>query len=122
MLFRICLPLDCNGLYIVREVEDSKERKCVGWKMMTLDSMIMNCNLNLQAGGTGMTGGATQTATFPYSVFTNLTAEVFSDESLHNISEFSNAIKEKAAKFQSEVESFMQSVPVRQKDPQKKLG
>jgi hypothetical protein len=37
MLFRICLPLDCNGLYIVREVEDSAERKYVGWKMMTLE-------------------------------------------------------------------------------------
>lgn len=111
MLFRICLPLNCNGLYIVKEVEDSKERKCIGWKMMTLDSMIMNCNLNLQAGGTGMTGGATQTATFPYTAFTNLTAETFSDGNLHNISDFSKTIKEKAAKFEAEVESFIRSVP-----------
>ena len=122
MLFRICLPLDCNGLYIVREVEDSKERKCVGWKMMTLDSMIMNCNLNLQAGGTGMTGGATQTATFPYAAFTNLTAEIFSDGNLHDISEFSRTIKEKALKFQNEVENFIQSVPSQNREQQKLIG
>jgi hypothetical protein len=121
MLFRICLPLDSNGLYIVKEVEDSKERKCVGWKTMTLDSMIMNCNLNLQAGGTGMTGGATQTATFPYEVFADLTAEFFSDENLHNVSEFSKAIKEKAAKLQIEVEKFIQAASQLPKDQQTRL-
>ena len=122
MLFRICLPLNCNGLYIVREVEDSAERKYVGWKMMTLDSMIMNCNLNLQAGGTGMTGGATQTATFPYAAFTDLAPEVFSDENLHNIGEFSRTIKEKADKFQNEVESFIKSAFVQNKKSQQKLS
>ena len=121
MLFRICLPLDCNGLYIVREVEESREREFVGWKMMTLDSMIMNCNLNLQAGGTGMTGGPTQTAIFPYAAFKNLTAEAFSDANLHSIGEFSKTIKEKAAKLEKEVESFIQSAPSQQKGYQKRL-
>lgn len=121
MLFRICLPLDCNGLYIVKEVEDSKERTCVGWKIMTLDSMIMNCNLNLQAGGTGMTGGATQTATFPYSAFSDLTAEIFSDNNLHNISNFSTNIKDKATRLQAEIEQFIQSASAQQKEQQRKL-
>lgn len=109
MLLRISLPLDCNGLYIIREVEDSEERRFVGWKMTTLDSIIMNSNWTLQAGGRGMTGGPTQTVTFPYDTFSNLTIETFSDESLHRISEFSSIIREKAAAFQSEVERFIES-------------
>jgi hypothetical protein len=88
---------------------------------MTLDSMIMNCNLNLQAGGTGMTGGATQTAIFSYDVFADLKAESFSDENLHNISEFSKAIKEKAAKLQIEVEKFIQAASQLPRDQQTKL-
>ncbi|MGD0495474.1 MAG: hypothetical protein ABSB28_05475 [Candidatus Bathyarchaeia archaeon] len=109
MLMRICLPLDCNGLYIIREVEDSPQRRFVGWKMTTLDSIVMNSNWTLQAGGTGMTGGPTQTVTFPYECFSDLNAQTFSDESLHRISEFSKIIKEKAAAFQDGVERFIES-------------
>jgi len=111
MLLRICLPLDSNGLYVIREVEDSPGRRFVGWKMTTLDSIIMNCNWTLQAGGTGMTGGPTQTVTFPYGCFLDLDPETFSDDNLHRTSELSKVIKEKAAAFQSEVESFIGSVP-----------
>mgnify|MGYP005844622089 CR=1 FL=1 len=113
MLLRLCLPLDCNGLYIIREVEDTEERKFLGWKMTTLDSIIMNSNWTLQAGGTGMTGGPTQTVTFPYGTFSDLTADSFSDDNLHRISEFSKIIKEKAAAFQSEVEKFIQAAASR---------
>lgn len=114
MLLRFCLPLDCNGLYIIREVEDTEERKFVGWKMTTLDSIIMNSNWTLQAGGTGMTGGPTQTVTFPYTSFSDLTAASFSDDNLHRISEFSKVIKEKAVTFQEEVERFIQSAAFQQ--------
>ena len=109
MLMRICLPLDCNGLYVIKEVEDSPQRRFVDWKMATLDSIVMNCNWTLQAGGTGMTGGPTQTVTFPYDCFSSLRAETFSDDNLHRIGEFSNIIKEKAAAFQGEVERFIES-------------
>jgi hypothetical protein len=111
MLLRICLPLDCNGLYVIREVEDTLERRFVGWKMTTLDSIIMNSNWTLQAGGTGMTGGPTQTVTFPYDCFSEVNAETFSDDNLRRISDFSGIIKEKAAVFQKEVERFIESVP-----------
>jgi hypothetical protein len=109
MLLRLCLPLDCNGLYVIREVEDTEERRFLGWKMTTLDSIIMNSNWTLQAGGTGMTGGPTQTITFPYNIFADLTANSFSDDNLHRISELFRIIKEKAAAFQSEVEEFIQA-------------
>jgi len=109
MLLRLCLPLDCNGLYIIREVEDSQERKFLGWKITTLDSIVMNANWTLQAGGIGMTGGPTQTVTLPYKTYSDLTPSSFSDENLHKISEFSKIIKEKAAAFQSEVEKFIQA-------------
>jgi hypothetical protein len=113
MLMRICLPLDCNGLYVIREVEDTQERKFVGWKITTLDTVVMNCNWTLQAGGTGMTGGPTQTVTFPYACFSDLRPEIFSDDNLHRMSELSKIIKEKAAAFQNEVESFIGSVQPR---------
>jgi len=109
MLLRLCLPLNCNGLYIIREVEDSEKRRFVGWKMITLDSIVMNCNWALQAGGTGMTGGPTQTVTFPYDAFEDLTPGSFSDEKLHEIGEFSKSIKEKVAAFEVEVEKFIRS-------------
>jgi len=111
MLMRICLPLDCNGLYVVREVEDSPQRRFVSWKITTLDSIVMNCNWTLQAGGIGMTGGPTQTVTFPYECFSDLSSKTFSDENLHRMSEFSRVIKEKAAAFQGEVERFIESAP-----------
>lgn len=98
MLLRICLPLDCNGLYVIREVT-KENRKFVGWKMMTLDSMIMNSNWNLQAGGTGMRGGSTQTVTFPYEVFSDMDNGSFSDNKLHEMSKFSDRVKEKAKDF-----------------------
>jgi hypothetical protein len=109
MLLRLCLPLDCNGLYIIREVEDTRERRFLGWKISTLDSIIMNSNWTLQAGGTGMTGGPTQTVTFPYHIFSDLSADSFSDDNLHRISELSRIVKEKAAAFQREVEEFIQA-------------
>jgi hypothetical protein len=113
MLMRICLPLDCNGLYVVREVEDSPERRFVGWKITTLDSIIMNCNWNLQAGGTGMTGGQTQTVTLPYDCYSNMAPETFSDDNLHRISQFSQILRERASTFQNEVEAFIRSAPSR---------
>ena len=105
MLLRICLPLNCNGLYVIREV-DKVDRRFLGWKMLTLDAIVMNSNWNLQAGGTGMLGGRTQTVTFPYEIFENLTADTLSDNRLHEMSRFSEAVKRKAAEFMNEVGRF----------------
>ena len=104
MLLRLCLPLDCNGMYIIREVEEDT-RELVGWKIMTLDTLIMNSNWNLQAGGRGMLGGRTQTVTFQYEVFDDLKVETFSENNLHENSTFSTGVKRKATEFLAEVES-----------------
>jgi len=109
MLLRMCLPLDCNGLYVIREV-DEDDRRFLGWKMLSLDAIVMNSNWNLQAGGTGMLGGRTQTVTFPYEIFEDLTVDALSDDRLHEMSGFSEGIRRKASEFVEEVESlFAQS-------------
>ena len=74
--------------------------------MLTLDAIVMNSNWNLQVGGTGMLGGRTQTVTFPYEIFENLTADTLSDNRLHEMSRFSEAVKRKAAEFMNEVGRF----------------
>jgi len=99
----------CNGLYIIREV-DEDGRRFLGWKMLSLDAILMNSNWNLQAGGTGMLGGQTQTVTFPYEIFEDLTVDTLSDDRLHEMSGFSEGIRKKAAEFMGEVETlFAQS-------------
>jgi len=109
MLLRICLPLNYNGFYIIREVSED-DRRFLSWKMLTFDAIVMNSNWNLQAGGTGMLGGRTQTVTFPYEIFEDLTVDTLSDDRLHEMSEFSEAIRIKAVEFMREVESlFAQS-------------
>lgn len=105
MLLRVCLPLDCNGLYVIREV-DENDRRFLGWKMLSLDAIVMNSNWNLQAGGIGMLGGRTQTVTFPYEIFENLTVDTLSDDRLHEMSEFSEGIRRKAEEFMKEVEAL----------------
>ena len=105
MLLRICLPLDCNGLYVIREV-DENDRHFLGWKMLSLDDIVMNSNWNLQAGGTGMLGGRTQTVTFPYDIFEDLTADTLSDDRLHDMSELSEGVRRRAAEFMAEVEAL----------------
>jgi len=47
MMLRICLPMNINGFYIVREVEETEERRFVGWKIIRLDELLMKCNWNL---------------------------------------------------------------------------
>jgi len=105
MMLRVCLPLNCNAMYIIREV-DENGRKFLSWRMLTLDAIVMNSNWNLQAGGTGMGGGQTQTVTFPYDIFEELTVDTLSDDRLHVMSEFSENIRRKATEFIKEVESL----------------
>ena len=57
-----------------------------------------------------MGGGQTQTVTFPYDIFQELTVDTLSDDRLHDMSEFSENIRRKATEFIKEVESlFYQS-------------
>ena len=88
MLLRTCLPMNSNGFYIVREVEETEERELVGWKIMRLDEVLMKCSWNLQAGGPGMAssaggrGSRTSTILMPYREFSDMTAETFAETNL----------------------------------------
>lgn len=73
---------------------------------MTLDNVIMNSNWNLQAGGTGMLGGMTQTVTLPYRSFSDLKVGTISDDNLHEMSKFSEGVKRKAVNFLHDVENL----------------
>jgi len=92
MLFRICIANDSNALYIVRQVAENG-RKLEGWKFITLSKIIMSAGWNLQAGGLGMVGGATQTVKLPYDEFEDLTEQTLEEENLKKISNLPADVK-----------------------------
>ena len=71
MMLRLCLATDSNALYLIREVGSGEGRQLKNWRYITLSDMIMGCSWNLQAGGRGMGGGATQTVMMAGSLFGN---------------------------------------------------
>ena len=110
MMLRIALPMDGNAFYIVREVGESKERELVGWKITTLDQIVMKCSWNLQAGGPGMAssagGAGTQTSTIllPYGTFSNMSPSTFSEENLRPLHKLSDSVKRQAQHFLTDLE------------------
>jgi hypothetical protein len=105
MMLRICLPLNTNGYYIVREVENNTERKLKSWKYIRLDEIIMKCSWNVQAGGPGMASGAkgagsdTSTIIIPYSTFSDLDTDTFSDITLKEHGTLTEGTKRMAEEF-----------------------
>jgi hypothetical protein len=79
MLLRLCIATDSNALYTIREVDETHERNLRGWQYITLADLIMKCRWNLQGGGAGMGGGATQTIMMPCELFQPLTTAQFSE-------------------------------------------
>jgi len=102
MLLRLCLPNDSNALYIIREVDDSPQRRFVAWKYISLSDIIMTSGWNLQRGGTGMGGQETQTIRLPYDEFKALTKEVLKDSYLDKIGDLPKEIKDKVQQFLSD--------------------
>jgi hypothetical protein len=109
MLLRLCLPVDSNAAYVVREVQEGGKREFIGWKVLTLDRLLMSASWNLQAGGVGMGGGNTQTVLMPYSLFEDLDAKWFEDANLNRVGQLASSVKMKAVEFQREVESLFTS-------------
>ena len=68
MMLRLCIGTGNDAFYIIREL-DEETNKFVEWKYMLLSDIIKFSSWNLSAGGTGMTGGATQTLRLPYHEF-----------------------------------------------------
>lgn len=103
MLLRLCLPNDSNSVYLIREVDQN--RAFVGWKYVTLSDIIMSCSWNLQAGGPGMGGQATQTVKIPYPCFKNFGPPEISETSLARIGEMPKEIRAAARDFGAELAS-----------------
>ncbi len=79
MLLRLCLATDSNALYLIREVDAGEGRLFVNWRFVTLSALLMGCSWNLQGGGVGMGGGATQTVMIPGSLFVPFDLSVLSE-------------------------------------------
>ena len=109
MLIRICLPLNSNAMYIVREVTNTDDRDFIGWKMVRLDTILLKSYWQGIGGGTGMTGGATQTITMPYDAYEDITTETISEDSLNQVSQMSDVVRAQANVFRREVEKLFQS-------------
>jgi hypothetical protein len=97
MLLRLCLANDANAVYLIRELDES--HNFIAWKYITLSDIIMTSSWNLQAGGKGMQGQATQTVMMPYSHFKNFNKDEISEENLKNIGNMPKEAKIRAKEF-----------------------
>jgi len=110
MMLRIALPMDGNAFYVVRQVDESERRELVGWKITTLDQIVMKCSWNLQAGGPGMASSAagagtvTSTILLPYNAFDNMLPSTFSEESLRPLWKLGDSVKRQAQHFLTDLE------------------
>ena len=115
MLLRLCLPMNANAFYIVREVEATEERELVGWKIMRLDEVLMKCSWNLQAGGPGMAssaggrGSRTSTVLMPYREFSDMTIETFAETSLRENATLTEKTKRVAEEFMAKLNQHFHS-------------
>ncbi len=107
MMLRISLATDSNALYVIREIDNSKLRRFVRWRCITLSDLIMGCSWNLQAGGAGMLGGATQTVMMPGSLFQPFDETIFSENWLEGHSSLQGAIREKAQDLAGDLSRFL---------------
>lgn len=107
MMLRMCLATDSNALYIVREVENSVGRRLVGWRCISLSNLVMSCSWNLQAGGAGMGGGATQTVMMPGSLFEAFTERNLSEEWLEENAGLQQSVRAKAQELAVNLGQFL---------------
>ena len=109
MLLRICVPNSCNALYVIRET-DKKTGRFVEWKYITLSDILMSSVWHSQTGGTGMTGGATQTVMIPYEEFSDITESTFDDKNLEKIHSMEDNVAETIKKHMTfHEENFLQA-------------
>lgn len=94
MLIRLCIPNDANAIYLIRELDEAGTFK--SWKYMTLSDIIMTSSWNLQAGGRGMGGQATQTVRLPYDDFKIFNSDTISENNLQSLGSLPKDIKKMA--------------------------
>jgi hypothetical protein len=107
MLLRLCIATDSNAVYVIREVDTSPFRALVGWKYITLADMIIGCRWNLQAGGRGMGGGATQTVMISGDLFQALTQTNFSEEWLDQHRSLQMSVRATATKLAHDLSRYL---------------
>lgn len=115
MLLRICLPINANAMYIIREVDDSHDRNLIGWKSVYLDEILMKCTWQQMGGGPGMAssaGGAgspTSTIIMPHHIFSPMSEATFSDESLRRHATITESTRQSAMEFLEKSRSVFSS-------------
>ncbi len=62
--------MNTNALYIVKEVDD--QRNLVQWLGIRFTDLVRSCSWGGQAGGKGMSGGASSTIKIPKAAFSEL--------------------------------------------------
>jgi len=107
MLLRLCLATDTNALYVIREVDESATRELVGWRYITLSDMVIGCRWNLQAGGRGMSGGATQTVMISGALFENFSLENFSEAWLTRHKSLQGSVRTTAKEISSKLQTYL---------------
>lgn len=107
MLLRLCIATDSNALYLIRQVDDSETRKLVGWKYITLSDMVIGCRWNLQAGGRGMGGGATQTVMISGHLFNDFSLSNFSEEWLAENGSLQESVRSAAKHLMGDLSLFL---------------
>lgn len=107
MLLRLCLATDSNALYLIREVDNSPDRNFVGWRAITLSDMITGCSWNLQAGGVGMGGGATQTVMIPADLFVEFSTDNLSEGWLEQHKSLQGSVRASAATLATGLAKFL---------------
>lgn len=107
MMLRFCLASNKNAVYIIREVDDSMERNLIDWRYITLSDMVMGASWNLQAGGMGMGGGATQTVMLSGSLFSTFTADTLSEDWFAQNAHLQESAKARAQTFATGLSKYL---------------
>lgn len=108
MILRLCLATDSNGIYLIREVDNTPDRNFVRWRFITLSNLIMGCSWNLQAGGPGMGGGATQTVMMKGELFEEFDMKILSEDWLARHSSLHGAVKDTVKSFAEDLNKYLQ--------------
>lgn len=99
MMLRFCLASNKNALYVIRQVDDSADRNLINWRYITLSDMVMGASWNLQAGGAGMGGGATQTVMLSGALFNSFSTDTLSEAWFEQHANLQEAVRLRAQAF-----------------------
>ena len=109
MLLRLSLLTDSNAIYLIREIDQSENRNFVQWRFITLADLIMHCSWNLQGGGRGMGGGATQTIMLNGDLFKTFGVEQLQEDWLGQFGSLQASTRTAAQDIESTLRAFLKN-------------